>query len=381
MTLDSDVCEKAIRFMVNRIKNFTNPESFVRWCSLALREVDYNFPPTSLSRVLKTRLDRIEDLQGFNLMEKVRLVFIFSRPVSTEFLKILTNANCIVKTNDSRKITYFRSPDGIVLESKQSFNQKRYFKGTPENNKKNTVVKSARRSENVRNPRPATIPQVIPNPLEVDMGNEAEEAAPGPSVNINLANQNQDARARTNDMSLAQNLVQNKGFRVKMENVMEQIQREPEEWIREEKAGMPPLESISLLRLAEQVETLSFNINLDQSFQQKALRAVRLFEANDQTISIENFNQLFNSFLTSLKTGIIENATRKSIQMATVFKQLQRNLIRPLGEELMAEALGILEDEVQKLGDSEDEIPLKTVQIKIDGLMLLITNSWADLNE
>ncbi|CAO4387229.1 unnamed protein product [Caenorhabditis nigoni] len=44
-------------------------------------------------------------------MEKVRLVFIFSRPVSPGFLKILKDAKCVVKLNDHRKMTYFSSPD------------------------------------------------------------------------------------------------------------------------------------------------------------------------------------------------------------------------------------------------------------------------------
>ncbi|PIC13423.1 hypothetical protein B9Z55_027800 [Caenorhabditis nigoni] len=68
------------------------------------------------------------------------------------------------------------------------------------------------------------------------------------------------------------------------------------------------------------------------------------------------------------------------MRLIRLFKQLQRTLIRPLGEDLMAEALGSLDDEIQKLGDSEDEIPLKIVQIKIDGLMTLTTSSWANLD-
>ncbi|CAO4381397.1 unnamed protein product [Caenorhabditis nigoni] len=106
-----------------------------------------------------------------------------------------------------------------------------------------------------------------------------------------------------------------------------------------------------------------------------------MFKANDQTIPIQEFNLLFNGMLAGLKRERIQNSTRNSIQLVRLFKQLRRNLIGPMGEEIMAEALGILDEEIQKLEGNEDEIPLKTVQIKLDSLMGFITNSWADLDE
>ncbi|CAO4387220.1 unnamed protein product [Caenorhabditis nigoni] len=102
-------------------------------------------------------------------MEKFRLVFIFSRPVIPGFLKTLKDAKCVLKLNDHRKMTYFSSPDGTAFKSQQSSNQIKYFKGKPENYKKKSGVKPARRtSQNVRNPSPASIPPVIPNPPEID---------------------------------------------------------------------------------------------------------------------------------------------------------------------------------------------------------------------
>ncbi|UMM37637.1 hypothetical protein L5515_009345 [Caenorhabditis briggsae] len=395
MTFGSVLCEKAIRFILNGIRHYTHPENIVKWCELAKTEANYDSSAIAFSRRLKARLDRIEDLQGFTLMEKVRLVFIFSRPVSPRFLQILKDANCIVNLTDERKITFFCSPDGIVFKSEQSVNQKKYFKGKPENYKKRTVVKPAiRSSKSVRNPPLPSISPIIPNPPEVDdveMGNEEEEAASEqkpekfdgltPPVNNGSNFQNQDARARDRANSQAQNFVQNNRNRVKMEDFVEDMQQAPQEWIPEEKVDILLLETISLLKLAEQIETLAFNINLEEGFQQKALRAVRLFKANDQTITIQHFNIFFNAILTSLKAGRIQNATRKSIQLSRLFKHLQRTLIRPMGEELMAEALAILDDEIEMLGESEDEVLLKTVQIRLDSLMNLATNSWADLYE
>ncbi|PIC20995.1 hypothetical protein B9Z55_025990 [Caenorhabditis nigoni] len=125
MTLNSVLCGKAIRFILNGIRPYTHPENIV----IGENENGYNSSENTFSGVLKQRLDKIEDHQGFTLMEKVRLVFIFSRPVSPGFLKIPKDAKCVVKLNDERKITYFSSPDGTVFESKQS-------KSIPKENRK-----------------------------------------------------------------------------------------------------------------------------------------------------------------------------------------------------------------------------------------------------
>ncbi|PIC13701.1 hypothetical protein B9Z55_027565 [Caenorhabditis nigoni] len=89
--------------------------------------------------------------------------------------------------------------------------------------------------------------------------------------------------------------------------------------------------AISFRKLAIQIETLAFNINLENFFRETTLRTVRLFKANDQAVPIQDFNQLFNVFLTSLKTGRTQNSNENSMQLSRIFKQLQRNLIRPLG--------------------------------------------------
>ncbi|PIC13456.1 hypothetical protein B9Z55_027821 [Caenorhabditis nigoni] len=99
-----------------------------------------------------------------------------------------------------------------------------------------------------------------------------------------------------------------------------------------------------------------------------------------QLISIQDFNQLFKIVLKNLKSGRLQNPTGSSIQLCRLFKHLERSLIRPLGEFLMADTLKLLETEIDKLEGSKDEIQLKAVQSKIDGLMLVITNSWADLD-
>ncbi|PIC13454.1 hypothetical protein B9Z55_027819 [Caenorhabditis nigoni] len=399
-----DLCEKAIKFISNRIKNYTNPEKMVKWCELAKREVGYTFSPENFSRLIKERLDRVEDLRGYSLMEKILLVFIFSRPVSKAFVDELKEKNCTVELNDERRIAFFGSPDKTsFLKSKHSKKQK-YFMGKPNYDNKKTAEEQARRSQSVQNPpditsnnqkqenkapqgrssesvrnsTPPPSPQILQNSPEIDdveapEQNSLDSDDLGPIVNDSFNNQNQDAQP---------NFGENNQKRVKIEDFLEEIQQEPEVWIPEEKPEIPP-PTLSLHKLAEQIETLAFNVNLEEGFQQKALRAARLFKANDQAFPIQDFNQLFNFFLTSLKRERTQNSNENSIKLIRLFKHLQRTLIRPLGEDLISEALGILDEEIQKREENEEKVfvPLKTVQSKIDGLMHFITSAWADLDQ
>ncbi|CAO4381393.1 unnamed protein product [Caenorhabditis nigoni] len=193
--------------------------------------------------------------------------------------------------------------------------------------------------------------------------------------------QNQVAEDKDHDDNQTQNLVQNNEKRVKIEDFLEEMQQEQEVIILDQKPEMPPPGTISLLKLAKQIDILAFNINLEDCFQEKALRAVRLFKAKNQAVPIHDFNQVFNVFLASLKRGTTRSSNENSMQLSRIFKHLQRNLIGPLGDVLMTEALGILDDEIQKLEGNEEKVPLKTVQSKIDCFMHFITSVWTDLDE
>ncbi|CAO4381400.1 unnamed protein product [Caenorhabditis nigoni] len=446
-------CEKAIRFISKGIKNYKKPENLPKWCELAKTKVGYDKSAESFSQVINKRLDKIEDLQGFTFMEKVKLVFIFSRSVSPGFLKIMREEKCVVELSDWQRISYFRSPDGTCVLHSDHNNLEKYFKGKPYFHKRRTAGIQVRSSDNARDRPDITsnnhnheikvsekkkeenrnafdgridydymdngeypefmVPdddepsnnkrhqepfQGNPKRLKIEklkepeVANREDEEYPeqnsddsdDPSSRINNESDIQNEVAPVGDQSIdknhVQNLVQITQKRVKIEEFLEEIEQEPEVWIPEEKPEMPP-PTISLLKLTEQIETFAFNIYLDEKFQRKTLRAVRMFKANDQTIPIQEFNIFFTSMLAGLKRERNQNSNKNSIQLVRLFKQLQRNFIRPLGEEIMAEALGILDEEIEKLGDSEDEIPLKSVQIKIDGLMSLITSSWANLDE
>ncbi|CAP20983.1 Protein CBG24359 [Caenorhabditis briggsae] len=365
MTSNSELCKKVIKFISNRIGAYSQPENLVKWCELAKKTINYDKSPLAFSSIITRTLDKIEDLKGYSLMEKVRLVFIFSRRVSAVFVKELEDKKCVVELNDNRKITYFRSPDGLVFTS-EHIKQRKLFKG-----KRDYDKPAGNHDLNVQKPDAQAGIQGN-NPAQNSIQNlKSEEGVD--LINGSIAHDNNEA----------QNFGQNTRNRVKIEDFVEEIQQAPEVIILDEEAEMRPLvfEKISLRKLAEQIETLAFNINLEDSFQEKALRAVRLFKANDQLIPIQDFNQLFNIVLKNLKSGRLQNPTGTSIKLCRLFEHLARSLIRPLGEFLMADTLKFLEEEIEKLKGSEEKIPLKTVQGKLDGLMLVITNTWVNLDE
>ncbi|PIC13424.1 hypothetical protein B9Z55_027801 [Caenorhabditis nigoni] len=410
--MDSDMCEKAIKFISNGIKSYTQPESLVGWSELAKTEVGYDKSGHSFSRSIRKRLERIEELKGYSLMEKVHLAFILSRSISEKFVEELENAKCVVHLNNSRKITYFRSEDRIIVL--QSEHKKRNFKGKPIHDQNKTADIDVRIPDNVQTQPPPASPQVLPDPPEVDdveITNGGKEAAPDqenkspdkkkemnrdtstkqksnlrseedvdvttesiqqeapfngridyddmdngeypefmvpnddgppshhkkrqsepsqsnpkrrkidkpkesqianpPEINdVETRNAEGEAAPELEQKSEGSNVLKpsvkeslnihnqySQARDVKIEEFLEEIEQEPEVWIPEEKPEMPPPATISLLKLAEQMETFAFNIYLDEKFQQKTLRAVRLFKTNDQKIPIQEFNLLFNGML------------------------------------------------------------------------------------
>ncbi|CAO4381379.1 unnamed protein product [Caenorhabditis nigoni] len=161
-----DDCEKAIKFISNGIKNYTEPENLLKWCELAKTEVVYDKSADSFKNLIKKRLDKIEGLKGYSLMEKVHLVFIFNRPVSPGFIEILKDAKCLVELNDKGKITYFRSEDrDIVLQLEH---KKRNFKGKPCTEQKNTADIQVKIPHNVQTQSPPASPQSLLGPPEMD---------------------------------------------------------------------------------------------------------------------------------------------------------------------------------------------------------------------
>ncbi|PIC29761.1 hypothetical protein B9Z55_021249 [Caenorhabditis nigoni] len=130
-TASIDVSE-FIRHISDRIGNYDKPESLSQWCEKILNEfwadklIDAN---CMRSRVWK-KLNKVETLEGFTLMEKLQLVFIFSKPVSNGFVHLLKEAKFQIEQDGENRISQFSSEDGSVVRFSDHNSYVKYFQGT-----------------------------------------------------------------------------------------------------------------------------------------------------------------------------------------------------------------------------------------------------------
>ncbi|CAP32896.1 Protein CBG14326 [Caenorhabditis briggsae] len=117
-----------IRYISDRIGIYEKPESLSKWCKEALKE----FSPRSLNCMrssVRDKLGRIERLEGYSLMEKLQLVFIFSQPVSDGFVKLLKDAKFKIEQDERKRISRFSTENGNVVRFSDHHRDVKYFHG------------------------------------------------------------------------------------------------------------------------------------------------------------------------------------------------------------------------------------------------------------
>ncbi|PIC29670.1 hypothetical protein B9Z55_021183 [Caenorhabditis nigoni] len=117
-----------IRYISDRISDYEKPEGFTKWCQKAMKGVS----PRSFSCMrasVRDKLGRIEKLDGFSLMEKLQLVFIFSRSVSDEFVQILKDAKFEIEQDERNRICRFLTEDGSIVRFSDHHPNVKYFEG------------------------------------------------------------------------------------------------------------------------------------------------------------------------------------------------------------------------------------------------------------
>ncbi|PIC29673.1 hypothetical protein B9Z55_021184 [Caenorhabditis nigoni] len=132
MTSDmSDV----IRFISDRIGDYDEPEYLNKWAAKAMKELPscrYSLlgrKSNSMSRQMAKVLDKVEKLEGFSLMEKLQLAFIFSRPVSDGFVQMLKDANFEINQDEKKRIRRFSTEDGSIFRFSDHNQRLKNFEG------------------------------------------------------------------------------------------------------------------------------------------------------------------------------------------------------------------------------------------------------------
>ncbi|CAO4381380.1 unnamed protein product [Caenorhabditis nigoni] len=331
-------CEKAIRFISNSIKNYTEPESLERWCDLAKTEAGYDKCADSFSSVISYRLDRIEDLKGYSLMEKVRLVFLFSRPVSSAFVEELKEAKCTVELNDKRKITYFCSPGGdCVLQADQDLNSsKRKFKGKQI--------------------------QPKPRPIRFIRDDDCEKAIKFIWNGIK-------------NYTKPENLVR----WCDLAKTEVGYDKSAEAFDAPEALNNPEEPEINVLLLANNIGIIALYCSLE-GVQKKASQAIEMIkrEEREMTLNVADFNRFIDSMLKSIKRCRIRysSQTEKFLSLKTVYRHIKLSLILPFGPEVTGEALKLVDEEIEEFGESQDEVPLETIRGNLEYLLNSSSGFW-----
>ncbi|PIC29677.1 hypothetical protein B9Z55_021188 [Caenorhabditis nigoni] len=324
MTVDvSDV----IRFISDRIGDYEKPESLQAWVEKAMKKLPscryalLGRKSESLSRQLGKELNQIEKLEGFSLMEKLQLVFIFSRPVSDEFVQMLKDANFEISQDEEKRINRFSTEDGSVVRFSGHIHHQKCFEGVF------YPVGRKRRAPEVQG-------------LKEEAGASGNQGIKRKSRSYQQEDVREEAFNGPIDYDeLDKQEWVNPGFpkRVKMEYEVPATQTK-----------------ISVISLVAHIETIATYFDLE-SLQNKTLSVAKL-----------------NSLIDALLICIEENRIRRndtSIPLKSILKHLQLYLIRPLGSE---EALESITQKIQEIGGNNDEVPPTLIGELLNFLLISI---------
>ncbi|CAP34436.2 Protein CBG16485 [Caenorhabditis briggsae] len=106
-----------------------------------------------------------------------------------------------------------------------------------------------------------------------------------------------------------------------------------EDWILDKKSELP--QDISLRKLTDQIEAFAYNYDMEEWFKQKARRAVWLYKDKDQTIPLQEFNNLFDAVARSLTRESVQKTDVNTMQLMNFFNILGENLNRSFGGDAM----------------------------------------------
>ncbi|CAO4381550.1 unnamed protein product [Caenorhabditis nigoni] len=343
MTVDvSDV----IRFISDRIGDYEKPESLQAWAEKAMKKLPSSRyallgrKSESLSRQLGKELNQIEKFEGFSLMEKLQLVFIFSRPVSDEFVQMLKDANFEISQDEEKRISRFSTEDGSVVRFSDHIHHQKCFEGVF------YPVGRKRRAPEVQ-------------------GLKEEAGASG------------NQRIKRKSRSYQQEDVREEAFN----GPIDYDELDEQEWInpgfpKRVKMEYEPLAQqhttqtkISVISLVAHIETIAMYFDLE-NLQIKASLSIEKMEdsGENKTLSVAKFNSLIDALLICIEENRIRR-NETSIPLKSILKHLQLYLIRPLGSE---EALESFTQKIQEIGANNDEVPPSLIGELLNFLLISI---------
>ncbi|CAO4381367.1 unnamed protein product [Caenorhabditis nigoni] len=367
--IPSDCYDEGIRRILQKIREYTKPESLWHWLAqsrigaLCAEVKPSDVKAENFYSGLRYRLSVIEYLKAYTLIEKVQLTFIFGRPIKADFVKMLTDAKCTVQLDEKGRIIYFCSEDGtVVRESDHKKNEKRFKEELlgphseiiPENARKSAGKRWSKQPENLKSE---------PNFEDSYSGNQFHGLDPGNSIDAKRVKieESEDPFADfPTDFSTDASSTSSRNIQAS------------------EALNNPEEPKISILLLANHIETTALYFEF-KNLEIQASRAVEKIKESGQemVLSLKEFNNFIEAMITSIKRARIPR-TERNLQLKTVFKHIKLSLIRPFGPEVTGEALKIVDKEIEELGDSQDEVPSEVIRVNLDYLLRSSTGFWTD---
>ncbi|PIC43780.1 hypothetical protein B9Z55_004389 [Caenorhabditis nigoni] len=349
----------AIRYISDRIANYNKPECLGNWCQEVLKKSKSRRLRNKMKDRIFRRLKRIEKLEGYSLMEKLQLAFIFSRSVSDEFVQMLKDAKFEIQLDGKRRISRFSTPDGTIVRSSDHHRDVKYFQGVRcLNTPWQRYMAREEEQQDVENEDPDSEMMEEPEPIEPEEIVDSEE-----DIAVELAIGEDVRHAAFNGHINYEELdaleFYYPGFTQAEETEPLSEATSPE--YQKAIVQPPPLEAtiktpdeprISVKSLVTNIKHIATNYNLDK-LQKKASQAIEKMSTTGEyeTLSVGKFNVSISFMLICLEENRIREA-EGSISLKSLLQQLQTDLIRPLGPEIVHEALELI---AQKIGEFENE--------------------------
>ncbi|CAO4381548.1 unnamed protein product [Caenorhabditis nigoni] len=434
MTSDmSDV----IRFISDRIGDYDKPEYLNKWAEKAMKELPsfrysmssrdlgrrrWKRKAKSLSDKIGRVLNKVEKVEGFSLMEKLQLAFIFSRSVSDEFVQMLKNAKFEINQDEKKRIRRFSTEDGSIFRFSDHNPNFKYFEGVLCMNGFSDRIKREKEQDHqdveYDNPGPEITEraepmeemqeeideEVIEDPTEdipeelkpkqevddySDFGEDFRQGAfnghidyedldaqqfdyPGfpqtarPETSIRVQKRRQSSstdrgkRAKTDSIETSSNQNGSMPLEAAPANALSTIETTS-------RITTPDEPKINVLSLVTHIETIAMYYDLE-NLEKKASLAIKKMKDSEEnkTLSVKKFSYLIIASLISIEENRIRQ-TESSISLKSILKHLKLFLIRPLGSE---EAMEFISRKIREFENEDYGVPPNLFSDSLTSLMI-----------
>ncbi|ULU04028.1 hypothetical protein L3Y34_017076 [Caenorhabditis briggsae] len=383
----------AIRYISDRIANYDKPECLANWCQEVVKKSKSRSSrnKTILRDGIFRRLKRIEKLEGYSLMEKLQLAFIFSRSVSDELVQILKDAKFEIQQDEKGRISRFRTEDGTIVRSSDHHRDVKYFQGvrclnTPwqrymareKEHGQQDVENKNPNSEMMEEPDPIESEEIDDPeediPVELTIGEDVRHAAFNGHINYEELDAQEFFHPGFSQIGESEPLVKRaKAEQIVSEAVTPDNQNATVQPLLVEATPTiktPDEPKISVMSLVTHIKHIAMYYKLEK-LGDKASQAIEKMNktGEDKTLSVKNFNISISFMLVCLEENRIREA-EGSITLESLFEQLQMSLIRSLGPEIVTEALELISQKIHEFENEDDGVPSNLISESLTSLMI-----------